>query len=210
MDFILYPDKSIFPAIRCISKIQGSSAYAEGVGFSANAAIEKCRSERIEREYQSAKSISPIGIAAHYTPEKAIAHARIEAIETLTLEAMSVRKKISAIHLINTRRLSLSILKVNGMWFSLARGQHKGQTVYTHACRKSLIQSILHAWIELRSVSFFKVPRSILSEYTKANQLFGDVPMKYEFSFNEIELDFPHAPIVDQWGGRYIAYFKGE
>jgi hypothetical protein len=71
MEFTIYRDLASVPFIRCTSAIPGSRFLAEGTAFTVARAIEKCRSECIERTFQhSHPSIESLFQRSHLLSEK--------------------------------------------------------------------------------------------------------------------------------------------
>lgn len=160
MDFKVFADPLSLSFIRCIGRIPGSAFYAEGTGFTVQSAVDKCRSEVIERSFQIRIHLSPLGIAAHPDKTASEKHAFYEAIETLVLEGISESKKFQGIPLFLSKDMKLYCTKVNGLWFSLLAGKHAGRLTYSYSARPNLFRSILQSWCEYRNLTFYKLRTS--------------------------------------------------
>jgi hypothetical protein len=209
VEFTLYRDLTSIRPIRCTSKIDGSENLAEGTAFLAGKAIEKCRSERIEREFQIRNRIYPLGIAAHRNARASKGNAYREALETMLLKKIASAGVIHGVLLFRFSRIGVYCTRINDSWFTLLKGEHKETPIYTYAARRTILSSILQSWTEYRNIKFYDVDRRDLLTYSKANLLFSSKPLEFKFSLTreKISLDRTHAVTVPV-GEHFVTYIQ--
>jgi hypothetical protein len=172
MEFTIYRDLASIAFIRCTSPIPGTRFCAEGTDFSVSSAIEKCRSERIERLFQlthPARALM-LGIAAHPDAAASEENAWNEAIETLLLKRLAEHPVFFGISiaLLGTR---VCVGRINDRFIALALFSHSGVPTATQAVARNPLKAVLKTWAEVRNLRLYSPTVGELPIYTKANKI---------------------------------------
>ncbi len=175
--------------IRCVSRVPNKNINAAGAGFTLKSAIQKCRSELIERSYavneHHSNSETIIGIAAHPVESQAFENAIQEAVEDQFVEEVVKSKKIYSKIKLSIFRTSFCLCRSNFGYIAVFKGHlNKNQFAVTSA-KRSAIRSILKAWEEYSSVYYFKPNETDLKSYTKINKKLN----QYDFESLQIISD---------------------
>ncbi len=172
MEFTIYRDLASIAFVRCTSPVPGTRFCAEGTGFSVIRAIDRCRSERIERLFQLTHPLRSqmVGIAAHPNAAASAENAGNEAIETLLLKQLGVTPVLYGVsfRFFGPR---FFVGRVNDRFIGRVLFPHRGVTTATHAVCKNPLKAVLKAWTEVRNLHLYNPPVEDLPIYTKANRL---------------------------------------
>jgi hypothetical protein len=175
MRFHAYRDLASISFVRCTSSVPGADYNAEGTSFSLKRAIEKCRSEVIERTFHrqltSSEKARLVGIAAHPEPQASERHAWEESLETFFLEQLASEHPPQGVKIPLWGGGCIVIARIEQNWISLFCFAHDNSYAIVQAVSKSLLFSLLKSWTELRNIKIYRPAGKNLSRYTKGNLL---------------------------------------
>ena len=215
MEFTVFRDLASIAFIRCTSPIPGTRIHAEGTAFTPARAIAKCRSEKIEAQFQIAHPLRStiLGIAAHPNAEQSIENAWNETLETLVLEQLT-KTPIFYGASFSFFGVKLALGRVEDRFFSIALFDHHGTPTATQAVSKNPLKALLKAWTEVRNLRLYNPTPTDLTSYTKANHILSAV----QISNISISAKFRKNAVASKTLNRfqhedqshYITYFTKE
>lgn len=215
MEFTIFRDLASIAFVRCISPVSGTNIYAEGVAFSVADAIDKCRSEVIERHFtlHLEGRACILGIAAHPNPTHACENAWNESAETLLLENLAKTHTFYGVPLLLGKK-KLWLGRIDGRFVCFGLLPYCGVIAATQSVAKNPAKAILKTWIELRNIEIYRPSMKSLSSYTKANRILGQcclasLVIKFDLRANPISYPKFSKHLIKK-GEHYIAYLQKE
>jgi hypothetical protein len=214
MEFTIYRDFASVAFVRCISPISSTKVFAEGSGFSVSTAMEKCRSEVVERELQLSLSdpSSVLGIAAHPSLVSAKENAWNEVLETLLLERLRSQSFFGLPLCWGEQKFWLG--RIQDRFAAIAIFPHDGSTAGVQCIDRNPLKAILKTWTERRNLTIYNPPASSLLSYTKANRILSAEGLRaaqFRLTLAPNQISVPQLSMhCDQRGNRHIVFFTKE
>jgi hypothetical protein len=218
MKFHIYRDLASIAFVRCTSPVAEAGYNAEGVAFQVGTAIERCRSEVLEREFHlklnQAERASILGIAAHPNKVASAAHAWNEVVESKFLEQLAIPERVSGFKVPLPSGGFVLVSRFASRWVCLLCFPHDGSYAVVQAASLRLVPAMLKAWTELRNIKLYKPGAGDLPLYTKGNRLLQRTLPKIQvrpgLSKNYLPPSQRFTKVVRKVGRHFITYYKEE
>ena len=217
MQFHAYRDLASISFVRCTSAVPGADYNAEGTSFFLKRAIEKCRSEVIERTFHRAlpglETARLVGIAAHPEPLASERNAWEESLETFFLEQLASKRPPEAVKIPLWNGGCILIARIEKKWISLICFGHDNSYAIVQAVSEYFLLSLLKSWTELRNIKIYRPSGKSLERYTKGNHLLGGIVpglrVRIGLKSNRVP-SVTLSKIQQKIGQHYVTYFKRE
>lgn len=217
MQFHIYRDLTSISFVRCTSPVPGAGYNAEGTAFSLQRALEKCRSEVIERTFHrqlpAAERARLMGIAAHPCLASARQHAWSECLENVFLERLASSQLPHGVKIPFWNGGCVLIARIDQKWISLFCFPHDGTHAVVQSVSSVLLVSLLKSWTELRNIKLYRPAGKDLPSYTKGNYILSGILPGLSARFglkNNVVSSRDFSQAQQEIGRHFVTYFRKE